>query len=386
MTALHHGLENAAGPQSLCVSCNACELVCPAEIPIPRMILDVRARATEAFGLPNIKAMALARWSAPGSGARWAGLASRAAGLVSDDERVIRKLPFQAELTQGRTLMAPARRPLRERVRRAGLPEEPLLPSSQARGLRVAYFPGCLTDRMLPEQGEAVLRVLRACGCEVSFPTDQHCCGLVALNVGDRAHGRQMAEQTIRMLEALDVDYVVTNSTSCLAAVAQDYQHLFRADEAWRARAEAVGATMIDFTTFVAQVARPDAADFTTCAPTAVTCHDACQSANALGLGADMRTLLVDTLGCELREMQDSSVCCGFGGSFSVDYPGVSTAILRKKLDHAQATSAAVIVSDNPGCLMQINGGLRASGSPAHAMHIAELLASRLPEVEIADT
>jgi Fe-S oxidoreductase len=93
-----------------------------------------------------------------------------------------------------------------------------------------------------------------------------------------------------------------------------------------------------------------------------------------------MRTLLVDTLGCELREMQDSSVCCGFGGSFSVDYPGVSTAILRKKLDHAQATSAALIVSDNPGCLMQLNGGLRASGSPTRAVHIAELLASRLPE------
>jgi Fe-S oxidoreductase len=239
---------------------------------------------------------------------------------------------------------------------------------------------------MLPEQGEAVLRVLRACGCEVSFPADQHCCGLVALNVGDRAHGRQMAEQTVRMLETLDVDYVVTNSTSCLAAVVQDYQHLFRDDEAWRARAEAVGANLLDFTTFIANVARPAAADFMPSAPTAVTCHDACQSTNALGLGAGMRTLLVDTLGCELREMQDSSVCCGFGGSFSVDYPGVSTAILRKKLDHAQATSAALIVSDNPGCLMQINGGLRAAGSPTRAVHIAEVLASRLPDANAADS
>ena len=380
MTAIHHGLEYAAGPQSLCVSCNACELVCPAEIPIPRMILDVRARATEAYGLPAIKEMALARWSDPRRGAHWAGLASRMANLVADDDGVIRKLPFQAELTDGRTLTAPVRRPLRERVRRDGMPTAGLLPSSQARGLRVAFFPGCLTDRLLPDMGEAVLRVLHACGCEVSFPVDQHCCGLVALNVGDRAHGRQMAEQTIHMLEGLEVDYVVTNSTSCLAAIVQDYQHLFRDDEAWRARAETVAIKLMDFTTFVANVARPAAADFIRGNSHVVTCHDACQSANALGLGAGMRTLLVDTLGLDVREMQDSSVCCGFGGSFSVDYPGVSTAILRKKLDNAQATNAPLIVSDNPGCLMQLNGGLRANGSHVRAVHIAEVLASHLPD------
>ena len=77
---------------------------------------------------------------------------------------------------------------------------------------------------------------IRDSGCDVRYPVDQHCCGLVALNSGDRRHGREMAEQTIRVLEATEADWVVTTSTSCLAAMLQDYQHLFRHDESWRTR------------------------------------------------------------------------------------------------------------------------------------------------------
>ena len=159
MTAMHHGLNNAAGPQSLCVSCNACETVCPAEIPIPRMILDVRARVKEAYGLPAMKEFGIARWSNPKAGARWAGLAARASSLVADKERVIRHIPLTNGLTEGRTMTAPSTRPLRERIRRGEIATPAVLASSRAKGLKVAFFPGCLTDRMLPEMGEAVVKV-----------------------------------------------------------------------------------------------------------------------------------------------------------------------------------------------------------------------------------
>jgi Fe-S oxidoreductase len=237
-------------------------------------------------------------------------------------------------------------------------------------------------DRIAPEMGEAALRVLAACGCEVEFPEQQHCCGLVALNVGDRSHGRKMAEQTIEMLEGVQADWIATNTTSCLAAMTDDYRALFRDDPAWLARVEAQAARLIEFTRFLVDVAQIEAADFTAANPDgikSVTYHDACQSHNALGLGATARTLITDVLGIELREMADSSVCCGFGGSFSVDYPQVSSAILRKKLTNIERTGAQAVVADNPGCLLQIRGGLSAAGNPTRALHVAELIAERLP-------
>lgn len=386
MTAMHHGLEHAAGPQSLCVSCNACETVCPAEIPIPRLIMNVRERVAEQYGLPRLKEMAVARWSEPSSGQRWAGLAARAASVIAGDDGIIRNIPLAPDaMTTGRHLRAPVTNPLRKRVASNGLLNAPaaVLPSSQAKGLTVAYFPGCMIDRLAPEMGEAALRVLAACGCKVEFPQNQHCCGLVALNMGDRAHGRKMAEQTISMLEGVQADWIVTNTTSCLAAIVDDYRALFRDEPDWLARVDKQAARMIEFTRFLVEVARIKGEDFG--APgqgdiSAVTYHDACQSHNALGLGATSRKLITEVLGIELREMADSAVCCGFGGSFSVDYPQVSAAILAKKLRNAEQTGAHAIVADNPGCLMQIRGGISARGSATRVLHIAELLAERLPK------
>src|SRR5690606_18662783 len=117
MTAMHHGLEHAAGPQSLCVSCNACETVCPAEIPIPRLIMNVRERVAEQYGLPRLKEMAVARWSEPSSGQRWAGLAARAASVIAGDDGIIRNIPLAPDaMTTGRHLRAPVTNPLRKRV------------------------------------------------------------------------------------------------------------------------------------------------------------------------------------------------------------------------------------------------------------------------------
>jgi len=379
MTAMHHGLENAAGPQSLCASCNACETVCPAEIPIPRLILDIRERAVEAFGQPALKGFAISRWTDPKAGERWAGLAARGASVVAGNDGIVRRIPLQPAMTHGRALLAPATKPFRARF--ASVNTEPVrrLTSSKVAGATVAIFPGCMTDRITPGMAETMVRVLRACGCEVRYPIDQHCCGLVALNSGDRRHGREMAEQTIRVLEATEADWIVTNSTSCLGAMLQDYRHLFRHDAEWGARAAAQAARLIDITTFVDEHARLDATDLPPVddAPI-VTYHDACQSHNALGLGAGARRIIRDVLGLELREMSDSAVCCGFGGSFAMDYPNVSSAILARKLDNILETGAGVVVSDNPGCLMQIQGGLASRGEPVRVLHVVELLAERL--------
>jgi L-lactate dehydrogenase complex protein LldF len=384
LTALHHGLGAVADPQSLCVSCNACETVCPVAIPIPRLILNVRSRVMEEMGLQSLKEMGLQRWTDPASGNRWGKLAAWGASLVSDEDGFIRRIPLQGKLTKDRHLPAPARKPLRDRVRHlhATAPQQkqapdPIFPGSQVAGQTVAYFPGCMIDRLLPGMGEAAIRVFQACGCHVIFPPDQHCCGLVALNVGDRARGRIMAEQTIRALEAVEADWIVTSSTSCYAAIVDDYRYLFRHDEAWLGRVEVLRRRLVDATTFLVDVARIQAPGWPNGGPV-VTYHDACQSHNALGIHDQPRRLITEVLGLEITEMKESSVCCGFGGSFAVDYPEVSSAILQRKLDNADASGANVVVADNPGCLMQIRGGLRARGCDMRALHLLELTDERL--------
>lgn len=384
LTAIHHGMENVADPQSLCVSCNACATVCPAEIPIPQLILNVRSRVTEQFGLQRVKEEAFERWTDPADGDRWVRRASRAARAVSTEDGFIEKIPFQGKLTKDRHLIAPARKPLRDNVDDVidqGKQSGYRFANSQADGLSVAYFPGCLTDRVLPEMGAATIRVLQACGCDVSFPHQQHCCGLVNLNSGDRNRARIMAQQTIEMLEAVDVDWVVTNSTSCFAAMVQDYQTLFADTPDWHDRAQKQGLRLIDVTGFLDRVAKIAPMEWGTPGPR-VTYHDSCQSQNALGIHDAPRRVITEMLGLELVEMHDSSVCCGFGGSFSTDYPAVSAVIAGRKLDNANQTTADVIVADNPGCIMQLRGALHARKSPMHVLHLVELIDERMREQE----
>ena len=102
---------------------------------------------------------------------------------------------------------------------------------------------------------------------------------------------------------------------------------------------------------------------------------------NALGLRAEPRRLLVDVLGCELREMTDVPMCCGFGGSFSFDYPEIAHRLMDRKLDNAEQTGARTIVTDNQGCIMHLRGGCDAEGRPLEVVHIAELLSRRLQEM-----
>lgn len=392
-TPFHHGIEAAAGPQSLCVSCNACEAVCPVGIPLPRQILDVRTRAVEHKGLSRQKAIPLgllarprlfdrlirmAAWAqAPVTRSEERGTGSEERGTGSG-QRYLRNLPKLRALSEWRSLPAPARRPYRDRHRPTAVERTPRIPNAAA-GMTVAYFPGCITDRLFPDAGEAAVAVLRAMGIRVTFPRGQHCCGLPAMNSGDQRDARTLAIQTITTLERSRAQYILSTSTSCATAMADDYLHLFRAEPEWQARAQALRGRIITFTQFVDEVAKLGAGGplpRRAGAPRpVVTYHDACQSHNVLGIREQPRRIIRDVLGLELKEMDNSAVCCGFGGSFSFEYPAVSRLILENKLTNAEAAAAEVVVMDNPGCLMQIGGGLDARRSPIGAMHLAELMA-----------
>ncbi|MBW3631687.1 MAG: LUD domain-containing protein [Chloroflexi bacterium] len=378
VTPFHHGLDAAAGPQSLCLSCNACETVCPAGIPLPRQILDVRGMVVERFGIKEPKRTILALYARPKTSNVALKIARRLQPSVARDARLLRtrRVPIVRQQTRWRSLPLLAERPLRARLRSGEVPisEAPIIPNGAA-GKRVALFPGCMTDNLYPEQGEAITRSLRALGVRLVYPEGLHCCGLPALNSGDVRHGKWMARQTIRALEQCEVDYVVSGSASCVATLSQDYLHLFRDEPAWLARAEAIAHRVIDFTSFIDRVADLPAESLAHAERRTVAYHDSCQGLNALGVRKAPRRILADVLGHEVRDLAEPKVCCGFGGSFSFDYPRISERLMNSKLDDAEATGATQIVTDNQGCILQLRGGIDAQGRRLEVLHLAQLVA-----------
>ncbi len=397
VTPFHHGIEAAAGPQSLCVSCNACETVCPVEIPLPSLILDVRSRTVEKKGLPNIKKLVFALMSRP----RIFGLLTRLGSIgqlpLTRGSQYVRtrsmgllaRLPLLkslAALASWRSLPAFVLRPLRDRVHTHASSY-----SQKQRGtfnITVCYFAGCMTDRLYPEMGEAVLKVLHALGIRVTFPQQQNCCGLPALNSGDRRDGVVMAKQTIVLLEREfeqnNADYIVSASTSCVVTIVQDYLRLFEdlGLHGWLQRTQVLAEKILDFTSFLERVVLsrgmklPVREDIQK--KESITYHDSCQSCNCLGIRTEPRRIIQETLGLELREMAQSDVCCGFGGSTSLEHPAVAKKLLANKLKNAEATGAPLLVADNPGCLMHLRGGVDAQGRPLRVLHLAQLLAEHL--------
>lgn len=376
-TSFHHGLEASAGPQSLCVSCNACATVCPVGIPLPQLILDARARVVTAQGLPWYKRAVFelfARASLFDAAARLAALVQRP--LLKGGQQPLLRLPLPAALAW-RTTPGLARQPARDLCLGRSFEAETSGPWAQsgARGRTVAYFLQCVADRLAPEQIDAAVRVLRACGARVVVPAGQHCCGLPALDSGDRDTARRMAKQTIEALEATAADYVVTGAASCAVAVEHDFVRLLRDEPVWKERAERLAARTLDLLTFVDRVADP--AQMADAAGPPVTYHSFCQSTNVLGIQA-VGPRLLKRAGVQLRDLPEMEVCCGFGGSASVDHPEVSRGIVSRKLDNVRTTGAAVLCSDNPGCILHLRGAADAAGLPLEVKHVAEVLAEAL--------
>ncbi|HLZ72247.1 MAG TPA: LUD domain-containing protein [Dehalococcoidia bacterium] len=381
LTPWHHGVEAASGPQSLCFSCNACETVCPVSIPLPRLIIGVREQAAKRGKPPLAKRLGTGMLEDPAGRGAVTALGRVAQlplgkgdgfiagpGLPGSAWRHLPALPakpFRARLSR------------REREGAVLAPRQAPIAGSAAAGLRVAYFPGCITDRFYPAMGEAVVRLLQACGCEVVFPPAQGCCGLPAANAGGRERAEQMARDTVAALGGARVDWIVSSSTSCAVAITQDYAHLLAGDAAVK-DAEALAGRVIDLTHFLHDVAKLPAGSLAVASRRA-TYHDSCQSFNCLGLSAEGRRLLCEVAGAELVEMEEPSVCCGFGGGASFEHPEVARRIAARKLDHIGATQAAFVVTDNPGCILHLRGALHARRSRVRAQHLAEFLAEGLP-------
>lgn len=240
--------------------------------------------------------------------------------------------------------------------------------------LRVGLFYTCLVDMMRPEIGFASVRLLEDAGCEVEVPLSQTCCGQPGFNSGDQAIARDLALKWLELFERYD--YVVVPSGSCGGMIRKHYPELYRNDPDMLIRMRNLCERTWELSSFLVDVCGMQKPPGRFVGK--ITYHDACSGLRELGVQSQPRRLLSSMPELELREMQDSRACCGFGGSFAVKYPGVSTAIADEKIDQIQQTGAACVVMGDLGCMIHLEGRLRRCGdTKIRVMHVAEVLAGQ---------
>jgi len=236
-------------------------------------------------------------------------------------------------------------------------------------GRRASLMVTCLGDLFFPEVGVSIVRLLRRLDVAVDVPAGQTCCGLPLFNSGYHADAAAVARRTVELFQ--HSEHVVVPSGSCAWMIKHEYPGLLSGTPLARAAGELASRTH-EFSQFIVRVL--GVTEFTAAVPGRLTYHDSCHLLRGLHESQSPRTILGRLKGAELVPLPGADECCGFGGSFAVRLPEVSSQILAKKLANVESTGAGCLVACDAGCLMQMGGGLKRAKSRVRALHLAELL------------
>jgi L-lactate dehydrogenase complex protein LldE len=239
--------------------------------------------------------------------------------------------------------------------------------------VRVSLFVTCVVDQLFPNVGMSMAGILERSGCKVEFPEAQTCCGQPAFNSGYRDEARAVACHFLDVFA--DADYIVSPSGSCTSMASHHMQELFAPGDPRLTQAREMQDKVWEFSRFLTDVLGVE--DVGARFDHTVTYHDSCHALRELKIKESPRRLLSQVRGLTLKEMDAAEECCGFGGTFSVKFAGVSGGMARTKIESILRTGADTVVSIDSSCLMQLQGALSRAGSPIRTMHLAEVLASR---------
>ena len=371
LTAWFNALKESDEIQSLCIQCGSCNEVCPGKIDIAGLILELRRRLAVEQGLP---VMQKAIFSVVNNRRLFHSM-MRAASIGQKPfakDGFIRHLPmFLSGMTENRSLPAIADVPFRDQIKKI---EQPKCAE------KAAFYAGCLVDFAYPEMGAAVVKVLNKAGIEVIFPEGQTCCGAPARYSGAYEIAAQNGSDNIKALLAEDVKYVVCACPTCTVGLKQDFaahlEAVGRTDEL--PAAKELAAKTWDFSTLAAKLIADGRLKFKKgLEPVQFTYHDSCHFKRTLHADQTPRDLMQQA-GNELVEMDEHDMCCGMGGSYTIKLPEISAPILKRKLQNVEKTGAPLVLTDCPGCTMQIGGGLDKAGSKVAVRHTAQQLADSL--------
>jgi glycolate oxidase iron-sulfur subunit len=229
---------------------------------------------------------------------------------------------------------------------------------------------GCVQSAFFPDVNAATARILAAEGCDVVIPRTQGCCGALSVHNGREAEAQRFARGIIDAFEGTGIEYFVVNSAGCGSSL-KEYGILLRDDPAYAERAAAFAAKVRDLSEVLVELG-PVAERHPL--PVTVAYHDACHLAHAQGVRAQPRQLLGGIPGLELREVADAEICCGSAGVWNVLNPEPAQELGERKARDVLATGAQLLVTANPGCLMQVAASVQRIGGTIGLAHTAQVL------------
>ncbi len=359
--------ESMVGHFDACLGCMACVTSCPSGVQYDKLITDTRAQVERRYErsrgdaalrnaifavFPYPRRLRLLRGPLAIYQRSGLGRLLRRTGLFD-------RLPATLKVMES---LAP------RLSRREKLPER--VPAHGTRRAVVGMLTGCVQDAFFPDVNAATARVLAAEGCDVVIPRGQGCCGALSQHMGREDESVTFARASIDAFDAAGVDYVVVNAAGCGSAM-KEYAYLLRDDPDYAKRAQSFVERVRDVSELLVElgpVAPRHRLDVT------VAYHDACHLGHAQGIRGQPREVLRAVPGLELKEIVEPDICCGSAGVYNLLHPEPATELGDRKAAGVLATGATVLVTANPGCLMQIASAMQRQGADIALAHTVAVL------------
>jgi glycolate oxidase iron-sulfur subunit len=349
-------LEDALVFVDRCLGCLSCVTACPSGVPYGELVTPFRSYAQQRRKRPI--GDRLARWVVQET-LPYPGRFRLAAQLGRITKPVQGLLPKQFGVMID---MLPE-------ALLASIPLPEVYPASGKRRARVALLKGCVQQALAPDINWATLRVLSRNGVEVIIPSNQGCCGGLALHTGETKQAQKFAAQLMAVFPN-DVDAVITNAAGCGSAM-HEYPLLFKGMSEEQA-AQEFSERVQDVSVFLDELGLIETPAFEN--PVTLAYHDACHLAHAQGITAAPRNLLNQIEGVTLVPISESEICCGSAGTYNLEQPQTAHQLGTRKVKNIIKTGAQAIVSGNIGCIVQISTHLRESGHTLPVYHTLEIM------------
>jgi glycolate oxidase iron-sulfur subunit len=355
---------------SLCIDCQACASACPCGVNAGELVAEFTCERKAGNRLGFMEEIVL-RKLLPHPDRLEASMAPMRLYQRIGLQKLVRTLgilkmfPKPLERMEGLLPDLPER-PLRRVIK------EDMPATGEARGT-IGFFLGCVMSLIFSDASRATIRLLSSLGYRVITPKNQVCCGAPNMLAGDLAGLKEAARKNVALFGGLDLDFIVTDCGGCGAELKKYGHHL----------EDASTISFSDKVRDISQVLAMHADELKSRLrplPLKVTYHDPCHIAHCQGIRREPRDLLKLVPGLEYRELENADACCGSGGTYNIEKPEMADLILRRKLDTIRATGADVVVTGNPGCLLQLKKGLIDHLPQVKIMHLTELLEASMFE------